>query len=67
MVPEKGRANTALLKLLARAWGVAPSRLTLVRGAANRLKTVAIADADADLVHSLNDWANALSGEHDNV
>ena len=24
--PEKGRANAALLKLLAEAWGVAPSR-----------------------------------------
>src|SRR6476620_951462 len=41
-VPEKGRANAALLRLLAEACGVAPSRVTLVAGASSRLKTVCI-------------------------
>ncbi|MFN3525780.1 MAG: DUF167 domain-containing protein [Paracoccus sp. (in: a-proteobacteria)] len=36
--PEDGRATAAVTKLLAKALGVAPSRLTLVRGAASRDK-----------------------------
>jgi uncharacterized protein YggU (UPF0235/DUF167 family) len=36
--PEDGRATEAARRLLARALGVAPSRLTLVTGAASRDK-----------------------------
>ena len=36
--PEDGRANDAVRRLLARALGVAPTRLTLVGGAASRDK-----------------------------
>ncbi|KIQ69617.1 DUF167 domain-containing protein [Wenxinia marina] len=36
--PEDGRATEAVRKALARALGIAPSRLTLVRGAASRSK-----------------------------
>ena len=36
--PEDGRANAAVRKLLARALGIAPSRLTLVGGATSRDK-----------------------------
>ncbi len=38
--PEDGRANKAVLKVLAQALGVAPSRLTLVRGETGRDKLV---------------------------
>ncbi len=37
-VPEGGKATRAVTKLLARALGVAPSRLTLLRGATSRDK-----------------------------
>lgn len=37
-VPEDGRANKAVVELLAEALGVAKSRLTLVRGATARDK-----------------------------
>jgi uncharacterized protein (TIGR00251 family) len=37
-VPEDGKANKAVTKLLAKTLGVAPSRLVLVRGAAGRDK-----------------------------
>ena len=37
-VPEDGKANAAVVKLLAKALGVAKSRLVLVRGAASRDK-----------------------------
>ena len=36
--PEDGKANAAVQKLLAKALGVAKSRLTLVRGASSRDK-----------------------------
>jgi len=39
IVPESGKATKAVTKLLARALGVAPSHLTLVRGATARVKT----------------------------
>ncbi|WGT49189.1 DUF167 domain-containing protein [Thioclava nitratireducens] len=32
VVPENGKANAAVVKLLAKALGVAKSRLTLIRG-----------------------------------
>ena len=38
MVPEDGKANAAVIKLLAKALGVAKSRLVLVRGATSRDK-----------------------------
>ncbi len=38
--PEDGRANEAVIRLLARSLGVAPSACTLVSGAASRQKRV---------------------------
>ena len=42
--PEDGKANAAVLELLARALGVAPSRLSLLRGATSREKLFRIGD-----------------------
>ena len=38
VVPESGKANAAVVKLLAKAMGVAKSRLELVRGSKGRDK-----------------------------
>ena len=38
VVPEDGKANAAVQKLLAKALGVAKSRLVLIRGATSRDK-----------------------------
>jgi uncharacterized protein YggU (UPF0235/DUF167 family) len=38
VVPEDGKANAAVVKLLAKALGVAKSRLELLRGATSRDK-----------------------------
>lgn len=38
VVPEDGKANAAVVKLLAKALGIARSRLVLVRGATSRDK-----------------------------
>ncbi len=42
--PEDGKANAAVLDLLAAALGIAASRLHLLRGATGRDKLVRIAD-----------------------
>lgn len=39
--PENGKANAAVHRLLAKAMGVAPSDLTLVRGQTSRIKVFA--------------------------
>jgi uncharacterized protein len=41
-VPDSGKANAAVLSLLARALDLAPSRLELLRGGASREKLVRI-------------------------
>lgn len=38
--PEDGKANAAVLALLAKALGIAPSRVELLRGATSREKLV---------------------------
>ncbi len=43
VVPEDGKANEAVVKQLAKALGVAKSRLTLVRGATARDKVFRLA------------------------
>jgi uncharacterized protein YggU (UPF0235/DUF167 family) len=54
-VPEHGKANLALLQLLARALALPASQLSLVGGASSRLKTIAI-DGEPDRL------ATALDG-----
>jgi uncharacterized protein YggU (UPF0235/DUF167 family) len=44
--PVDGRANEALCRLVARAAGVPPSRVTLVRGHRSRDKVVRVEGAD---------------------
>lgn len=41
--PEDGKANKAVTKLLAKALGLSPSRLTLLRGHAGRDKVFQVA------------------------
>ena len=53
-VPEAGKANEALIKLLAKEWGVAKSSISLVAGATDRNKIVHVAGDAADLMARLN-------------
>ena len=54
-VPEKGRANDALVKLLAKAWRLPAGSLEVVGGATSRNKVVAVAGG-ADLLERLREW-----------
>ncbi|ESQ77621.1 DUF167 family protein [Asticcacaulis sp. AC402] len=52
--PIEGRANTALIAFLAKALGVAKSRLSLVAGDTSRLKQIEIDGlTEADLLERL--------------
>jgi uncharacterized protein len=44
--PVDGKANAALCKLIARAAGIAPSRVSIVRGASARQKLVRVEGLD---------------------
>lgn len=57
-VPEKGRANAALVKLLAKEWGVAKSAIGIAAGASARDKTVHIAGDGKALATRLARWAD---------
>ena len=52
-VPEDGKANDALIRLIADKAGVPPSRARLVAGAKSRLKQVAISGDPAALIAKL--------------
>jgi len=49
--PVDGRANDALCRLIARRAGVAPSRVTLLRGAKGREKVLAVEGIDDATLH----------------
>jgi uncharacterized protein (TIGR00251 family) len=48
--PAEGKANDAVRKLLAKRLGIAPSRVSIVRGATGRDKLVEIDGLEADAV-----------------
>ncbi len=53
---ENGKANRAVIKLLAKLWGAAPREVTLISGATARLKALVISgDATSQLRH-LQEW-----------
>jgi len=52
--PDGGRANDALVRFLAKAWGVPRRSITLIRGQADRRKVLHVADPDA--VEGIRAW-----------
>jgi len=58
--PEDGKANAALIKLLAKAWKLPKSSLSLVAGHTDRRKTLAVAGDPAALRHDLERWLAGL-------
>lgn len=60
-VPEKGKANAALLKLLSKTRGVGMRSLRLISGSKNRNKAVLISGEPDHLYAMLAQWAKSLS------
>ncbi|HJP21834.1 MAG: DUF167 domain-containing protein [Alphaproteobacteria bacterium] len=54
--PEKGRANTAMLKLLAREWRLPASALVIEAGAKERHKRILVR-AEEEQLKRLRGWA----------
>ena len=53
-VPEDGKANDALVKLIAKTFGVSSSHVSLNSGATSRIKTLTIAGDAVALIATLN-------------
>ena len=49
-VPEKGKANAALLKMLAKCWGIPKTSLGIRAGSKDRHKTIFVNSLDADIL-----------------
>lgn len=54
--PEDGKANDAVIALLAEAWHLPRSTVTVIKGATARGKTLAIAGDAASLAEKVNEW-----------
>jgi uncharacterized protein YggU (UPF0235/DUF167 family) len=57
--PEDGKANAAVIALLAREWGVAKSAISVVAGATDRRKLVEIRGPSQELLARLQSWLAA--------
>ncbi len=62
-VPEKGAANAALERLLARTLGLPPSTIKVVSGATSRLKTVRLSGDTASIARAIEAAAGAGSAD----
>ena len=57
--PEGGKANEAVIALMAREWGVAKSAISVVSGATDRRKLVEIRGPSQELLARLQGWLAA--------
>jgi uncharacterized protein (TIGR00251 family) len=57
--PEDGKANAAVIKLLAKEWHLAKTSLTIASGAKDRRKTLLIEGDPCALETKLADWLKA--------
>ena len=58
--PEAGKANAALLKLLAKAWKLPKTSLSVVSGATSRHKVVLVSGDPDALIAKLTEWEGTL-------
>ena len=54
--PEGGKANAALVKLLAKAWRLPKSSLSVVAGAASRRKTLLVRGDAPEIMRRVQEW-----------
>lgn len=57
--PEDGKANAAVIALLARALDIAKSTISVTQGAASRRKTIHVAGDGTALSATLESWRKA--------
>jgi len=61
--PEKGKANAALIKLLAKYFGIAGGRISLVSGPKDRQKRLLIIDVNRELQNRLHVFEGDFAGQ----
>jgi len=59
-IPDKGKANAAVVKLLAKSWQVPRASLSIVSGEKDRNKTVLLAGNPEDQMAFLAAWFRQL-------
>ena len=55
-VPEDGKANAALIKLLSKEWRLPKSTMEIVQGATDRRKVLFITGEPGDILAGLEQW-----------
>jgi len=60
--PEDGKANAAVIALLAKEWGVAKTAISVVAGATDRRKLVEIRGSTAELMARIGQWLEKAAG-----
>jgi uncharacterized protein len=60
-LPDKGKANKAVIALLAKAWDLPPRALSIVSGETARDKVLLIEGAGAAIAATLTSWLEARS------
>lgn len=55
-VPEDGKANAALCKLLAKTWKLPAGRISVISGATSRHKKLLVAEGNLELKTRLDAW-----------
>ena len=55
-VPEQGKANAAVIKLLASELGVSKSQLNLIQGHKDRAKTILLSGDKEEIIRKLNSY-----------
>ena len=64
-VPDNGKANAALIKLLARQWKAPKSQISIIRGLTGRRKTVLVSGDPKQLSMRLQAWLETFAGADD--
>ena len=61
VVPEDGKANQAVIKLLSKAWHLPRSSIQVVAGQTSRSKTLLVEGAGERILDDLTAWLDGLT------
>ena len=60
--PDQGKANAAVLRLLAREWDLPKRQIAIIQGKKNRRKLLRLSDASTALAQRLETWLETHHG-----
>jgi uncharacterized protein len=60
--PDRGKANEAVIRLLAKAWSVPRTSIKVTSGVTDRRKTLHVAGDAAELEAKMQNWMNGRNG-----